>query len=466
MTWEAQKHHLTSIFDAAVRRVRPFEMLTSQLTLDGSILSVTTEAVHETVNLDQFDEIVVIGAGKAGAPMARAVESVLGPRITGGVVSVKAGHVEELEHVQLIEAGHPVPNEQSVLAGRRITDLARAGTERTLFIAVISGGGSALLVSPRREEIDGERVELSLDDIQTTTNVLLECGAEIQEINTIRKHLSDLKGGQLAAALAPAHCICLILSDVVGDPLHAIASGLTVGDPTTFDDALAVVDRYGIRKRLPASVLHILTAGADELIPETPRPGSVVFAKVKNFLVGTNYQALSAAADQAAHLGYEPMILTSHLTGEAREMAGMLIAAARDVLKHDIPIGPPACLLFGGETTVTIRGTGVGGRNQELALACLRMMEDLEEPLPEVAILSGATDGTDGPTTAAGAFASPTLVGRARQEELSIADYLANNDSYHFYRVLEELLITGPTMTNVCDLQIVLIGEPEPRLEP
>ncbi len=462
MAWEDQKADLLSIFEAAVARVRPYEMLLSQLKLNGSTLSVTTETVHETVDLKRFDQIVVLGAGKAAAPMARAIESVLGDRISGGVISVKEGHTEPLKHIEIIEAGHPVPNEQSVLAGRRISELAAQATERTLFITLISGGGSALLAAPRRAVVDGLTVALTLEEIQETTDTLLTCGATITEMNTIRKHLSEIKGGLLASAMAPAHAICLILSDVVGDSLHSIASGITVGDPTTFADALAVVDGYRIRDRLPAAVVQILSAGAAGQIPDTPRPGSTVFSKVRNFLAGTNHQALQAAADQAARLGYAPLVVTSHLTGEARVAAQLVLAVARDVLKHDSPVRVPACLLFGGETTVTIRGSGVGGRNQELALACLKQMAELEEPLADVAMLSGATDGTDGPTSAAGGFAAPALVGKARQMGLSIDAYLDNNDSYHFFRVLDELLITGPTLTNVCDLQVMLIGRPTP----
>lgn len=459
------KKHIQAIFDAAVARVRPYEMLLNQLSLNGSSLEITTEEVDERISLDRFERIIVLGAGKAGAPMARALEKLLGERITGGLISVKEGHVEPLRRIELIEAGHPVPNAKSVEAGRRILELARSGDARTLFVTLISGGGSALLVAPRRAEVDGEEIELTLEDLRLTTRALLACGAAIGEVNTIRKHLSEIKGGQLAAAMAPAHSISLILSDVVGDPLHAIASGVTSGDPTTFADSIALVERYRIRDRLPPRVLRVLEAGAAGKIPETPKPSAQPLSKVRNVLIGTNFQAVMAAADKAAELGYKPLVITTHLTGEAREAAKVIVGIARDVLARGLPVSAPACLLFGGETTVTLRGTGSGGRNQELALAALCELQSIEPPPDEISLLSGATDGTDGPTDAAGGFASTSVLEAARKARLRPAAYLANNDSYHFFSELGELLITGPTNTNVCDIQIVLVGSPQTEEE-
>jgi hydroxypyruvate reductase len=454
-----QKDDLQHIVREALARVNPYEMIRSTVSLDGATLHIDTDEVHDAVDLDAFERVVVIGAGKAGAPMARALEAILGDRITDGVVSVKHGHVDDLRMVRLIEAGHPVPDDQSVVAGRQIVELARRGDASTLFLTVISGGGSALVEAPLAAEVGGERVELMLGEIQQTTRLLLESGATIQEVNAVRKHLSAVKGGRLAEALAPAHSISLILSDVVGDDLDSIASGLTVPDGSTFADALGHIERYGIRKRLPSRVERILAEGAAGNLPETPKAGEDPFRFVRNVLVGTNYQALRAAAAAATGLGYETLLLTSRLTGEAREAAGFIASVMAEVRAHEQPVGLPACLLFGGETTVTIHGSGRGGRNQEMALAMVREMERHPHLYRDSAFLSAATDGTDGPTDAAGAFASPEIARRAREAGLDCEEHLAGNDSYRFFDSIGELLRTGPTNTNVCDIQVAIISE-------
>ena len=451
------RDHLTKIFQAAVDRVDPYAMIRSQVTLYGSVLSIETETVHENIDLDTFEEIIVLGAGKAGAPMARALEDILGDRITRGTVVVKSGHLDTLRTVELLEASHPVPDHRSVAAGKHILDEAVRGGEGTLFLIVVSGGGSALIESPRQCSIDGTPVEITLEDIQLTTSILLASGAAIHEINAVRKHLSDIKGGQLARALHPAHSISLILSDVVGDRLDAIASGLTVGDPTTFSTALGHVVSYGIASKLPKPVMRILTAGAEGLLEETPKPGDPVFRSVQNVLVGTNYQALLAAENTADSLGYNTAIITSQLVGEARNAARFITAVAGEVRRHETPLRTPACLLFGGETTVTLRGDGLGGRNQEMALTILDEMRAAPEDLRDVSVLCASTDGTDGPTDAAGAFVSPELIATTDAKALDPRDYLRRNDSYRFFDAVGGLLKTGPTNTNVCDIQIVLV---------
>jgi hydroxypyruvate reductase len=434
-------------------------MIRSQVTLDESILSIDTESVHENIDLDTFDRIVVLGAGKAGAPMARALEDILGDRVAGGTVVVKSGHGEKLRRVDIIEASHPVPDQRSVDAANRLLTAAREGTDGTLFLIVVSGGGSALLESPRQELIDGQKVEITLADMQQTTSVLLASGAAIEEINAVRKHLSSIKGGQLAKALYPAHSIGLILSDVVGDRLDVIASGLTVPDPSTFSTALGYIETYNIARDLPKPVMRILTAGAEGLLDDTPKPGDAVFKSLQNVLVGTNYQALLAAEHEAVSLGYDTAIITSRLSGEARQAASFIAAVASEVRRHDTPVRPPACLLFGGETTVTLRGDGLGGRNQEMALAILEEMAKWPDSLRDVSVLCASTDGTDGPTDAAGAFANAEILRRAEQKAIEPRAFLAKNDSYHFFDQLGSLLRTGPTRTNVCDIQIVLIPE-------
>jgi len=449
---------LESIFLAGVERVNPRELITAGLHLEGEGLAVQSESASLTIDLGEFERIVVLGAGKASAAMAAGLEQVLEDRISEGVVVVKYGHTEELKRIRLIEAGHPVPDEQGVRGAEAVAALARRADEKTLVVNLISGGGSAILPAPFKGEGGGGRLSLSLQDKRRATQVLLACGATIQEFNCIRKHISALKGGRLAQLLHPARSLNLILSDVVGDRLDTIASGLTVADQTTFAQALSIIGKYGIERQLPAGVVELLRRGADGEFPETPKPGDPVFAGVTNVLLGTNYTALSAAAVKAEQLGYAPVVLSSRVVGEAREVAKVLAAIALDMQTLEFLARKPACLLCGGETTVTLRGKGLGGRNQELALAFLQEIAACDAAAAEgITFLSGATDGNDGPTDAAGAFASMDILEHARRQELSIGSYLEQNDSYHFFESVGRLLKTGPTNTNVCDLQICLI---------
>jgi glycerate 2-kinase len=449
---------LESIFRAGVERVNPKRLISAGLRLEGEELTVRSESTSVTVDLREFERIVVLGAGKASASMAAGLEQVLGDRIAEGVVVVKYGHTEELERIRLIEAGHPVPDEQGVRGAEAVAALARQADEKTLVVNLISGGGSAILPAPFQGEGRGGPLTLSLEDKRRVTRVLLACGATIQEFNCIRKHISALKGGRLAELLHPARSLNLILSDVVGDRLDTIASGLTVADETTFAQAIGIIAKYGIEERLPPVVVELLRRGAEGEFPETPKPGNPVFAAVTNVLLGTNYTALSAAAGKAEHLGYIPVVLSSRVVGEAREVAKVLAAIALDMRSLELLATRPACLLCGGETTVTLRGKGLGGRNQELALSFLQELAAADGVAAEgIYFLSGATDGNDGPTDAAGAFASVDILEQALRQELSIASYLGQNDSYSFYEAVGRLLKTGPTNTNVCDLQICLI---------
>jgi hydroxypyruvate reductase len=310
---------------------------------------------------------------------------------------------------------------------------------------VISGGGSALLVSPA-EGID-------LTEKQATTSELLSCGASIDEINALRKHLSRLKGGQLARLCSPASVVTLILSDVVGDPLDVIASGPTVPDSSTFEDCLKIVERYELVDRLPKSVIQHLERGASGALPETPKQGDPVFDRVQNEIVGNNLSAILAASREAESLGYKPLILSTLIEGETRDVAGVHAAIFREVLATGYPLTTPACILSGGETTVTLKGKGKGGRNQECSLAVALHIQGEDR----VFFLSAGTDGTDGPTDAAGAFADGTTVERGRALNMEAIDYLDENNSYPFFEALGDLLITGPTNTNVMDLRICLI---------
>ncbi len=445
--------HLEQIFRAGLSRVDPRRLVEDHLRLEGSTLVVAANDPQLRINLDACERLLVIGAGKATAALAQGLEKVLGERISEGLIVVKYGHTMPLRKIETLEAGHPLPDANSARGARRLMELAQKADAHTLVINLISGGGSALLAAPLQEAAPS----LNLEDKQATTRLLLGCGATIDELNCVRKHLSAIKGGRLARLLHPARCLNLVLSDVVGDRLDVIASGVTAPDSTTFADALDVLDRYRLRPRIPGAVRLLLEGGAAGRVEETPKPGDPVFARIDNVLLGSNLQALQAAAAKARDLGYHTAALTCRATGEARDFARLLLAQALDIRDHQLLAPRPACLLAGGETTVTLRGPGQGGRNQELALAFLNGMADQPSGGAGLYLLSAATDGNDGPTDAAGAFASNELLVAARQKGLDPAAFLNRNDAYPFFDRLGALLRTGPTKTNVCDLQIVLI---------
>ncbi len=451
MTVKDEYWELREIFMAAVARVNPYSMILKHLRIENNELIISYEGFKKQIDLNDFKRIIILGAGKATAKMALAVEEIFGERINTGVISVKYGHTEDLKRIRIIEAGHPVPDEKSVQAASEIELLAREADEETLVINLISGGGSALLASPLRLPADNKIPRILLEEKQVTTRILLSCGAAIREINCLRKHISQIKGGRLAAILYPAVSVNLILSDVVGDHLDSIASGLTAHDETTYKQADGIIKKYGLEKKLPDSVLNIIQMGLEGEIEETPKPGDRVFSKLINILMGTNYTGLQAASVRAKELGYNTAALSSQITGEAREVAKMYAGIARDIKKYDCLEKKPACIIGGGETTVTLRGKGRGGRNQELALSFLEEVED------GIYFLSASTDGNDGPTDAAGAFASLEILNKSREAGLSLTESLKHNDSYHFFDSLGYLLKTGPTNTNVCDYQICLI---------
>jgi hydroxypyruvate reductase len=441
--------HLTSIFQAALAAVDTYQLMMRGIRLDGSRLTVAAGSERHEVDLDGFSRILVLGAGKASARMAMALEDILGARISGGLVSVKYGHGEPLKRIEVVEAGHPVPDANGEEAARRIAGLAESADERTLVLNLISGGGSALLPAPA----DG----LTLAGKQEMTSLLLASGADIQEMNCVRKHLSRLKGGGLLRLLAPAKSLNLILSDVLGDRLDTIASGLTAADASTFADALAVIDKYGLRGKAPAAALKILEDGAAGHLPETLKAGDPAALLGTNMILAGNGTAVAAACERARGLGYNTVALPLPVMGEAREAALMLYGIARDLASGGAVAKLPAGIVAGGETTVTIKGTGKGGRNQELALAFLGELARDGNRDRGIHLLSASTDGGDGPTDAAGAFASAEVLAMADAAGLSIAASLAGNDSYRFFEAIGGLFKTGPTMTNVCDLQIVLV---------
>ena len=379
--------------------------------------------------------------------MAKALEEILGDRLTEGWITVKYDHGMPLKKVRVMEAGHPIPDEVGA-ASDPIHSGSPAGVHgRRLGSGCVLGRGERSFSCPP--------APLELSEKQETTRLLLDCGATIFELNAIRKHLSVCKGGQLAKIAYPATLVSLFLSDVVGDTLDAIASGPTVPDSSTFADCLQIVERYALSEKLPPPVLKLLSDGARGLIEETPKAGDPVFQRVQNLIVGNNRSALLAAAQKAEQLGYNTLILSSFIQGEAREIAHAFAAIGKEIVASGHPVSPPACILAGGETTVTMCGGGKGGRNQELALAAALAIEGW----PQIAILSAGTDGSDGPTDAAGAFADGGTCQRALQKGINPQAYLLNNDSYNFFKELEDLLITGPTRTNVMDVICLLVNE-------
>jgi len=420
------RKHALQIFRAALEAADPYAAVLRHLQFDGRTLI----AGRRRYRMADFDHVQVIGAGKASAAMARAVERVLGRRIAGGGVIVPDGTVSKLRRIALTPASHPIPDDRGVEEARRILHIARAAGPRDLLICLISGGASALLPAPA--------LPLTLAAKQEITRQLLNAGANIHELNTVRKHLSVIKGGQLAAATYPARLITLILSDVIGDDLDVIGSGPTVGDSSTVAQAESVLRKYG---------------AGDVPLHETPKPGDPRLARVQNLIVGSNRLAMDAAASKAKELGYRTLVLSSWVEGETREIAGMHAAIAKEILAAGRPVRRPACLLSGGETTVTVRGHGLGGRNQEFVLAAAIALERRGP----VTIFSAGTDGLDGPTDAAGAIADEKTLARAEDLNLDAREFLRNNDSYHFFELLDALVKTGPTGTNVMDVRILLI---------
>jgi hydroxypyruvate reductase len=436
------KQAAQSIFQAALDAADPAPAVARFLRRDGE----TLWAADRAYDLHSLRRVVVIGFGKAGAAIGQGVERVLGERIDAGWINVKYEHLLPLRKIHLHEAGHPLLDENTLLGTRRILALLDELTENDLVLCLISGGGSALLELP----VEG----VSLGDLRAATDAMLRCGATINELNTLRKHLSQVKGGQLARRAKGARVISLILSDVIGSPLDIIASGPTVPDSGSFAEALEVVRRYNIIEELPQAVWNHLLAGEAGKLPDTPKAGDPIFARVQNLVIADNILACEAALRAAENLGFQPLLLSSFLQGEAREVARVFGAVAREILSSNRPIPRPACVLAGGETTVTLRGKGKGGRNQEMALAAAIELAGL----PDVAFLSGGTDGSDGPTDAAGAYADSTTLARASALGLSARAFLAENDSYHFFQSLGDLLMTGPTNTNVNDISFLLVS--------
>ena len=430
------------ILDAAIAAGDAGRLTRRALQREGPRLRVG----DRVFDLGRVRRVVVVGTGKASGTMAEAAEAALDGAPVEGLVAVKERRGPGARRVRVVESGHPIPDARGEAAAEEILRLARDAGPDDLVLCLISGGGSALTPSP----VPG----VSLAEKQAVTRLLLECGATINELNAVRKHLSRLKGGQLARAAHPAPVVALLLSDVIGDPLDVIASGPTAPDPTTFDDALAILDRFGLRVRLPPTVRAHLEAGARGEMADTPKPGDPALAGVTNVVIGNNGLVVEAAAEEARRLGLAPCLLTRRLQGEAREVAQVFAAVLDEIARSGSPVGRPACLIAGGETTVTIRGHGTGGRCQEFALALVPELAAMRD----VVVLAAGTDGSDGPTAAAGAVVDPTTFDRARGKSIDARRALAENDSYRVFAALDDLVVTGPTGSNLMDVYLGLVG--------
>jgi hydroxypyruvate reductase len=440
---------LENIYRDAVREVDPAGLIQSRVKKDGRKLSILGPDTKIAEDLSRYKQVIVLGIGKASARMAAAMESILEGELSAGFVITKYGHGLKLEKIQVMEAGHPVPDESSMKGAQIISQMAAEADENTLIINLISGGGSSLLCLP----VDG----ISLEDKRQTTRVLLASGADIDEMNCIRKHISKVKGGGLAKIASPARLINLILSDVIGDRIDTIASGITTPDHTTFQDALSIVRKYALEDKLPQTVRGHLVCGGEGKIPETPKAGDSVFRNAVNIILGNNTLAVSAARKTSERLGYSARILSNTLDGEASEIGTYFAQFAKVIDSGESGITKPAAIIAGGETTVTIRGKGKGGRNQEMALAYAVELHRICPDSPNIFFLSAGTDGSDGPTDAAGAFVTPALMEKMKAISAQAEASLTENDSYHFFSNTGDLFKTGPTYTNVCDIQILLV---------
>jgi glycerate-2-kinase len=437
---KARKLALESL-EAALNAGDPKQMLKSRLLLENSTLKVN----GHSFNLDKVKNIYVVGGGKASGSMAEAVEQILDKRITCGLVNVPHGNQNRTNRIKLHGANHPVPDEAGVEGTRRMLDIVERAERSDLIICLISGGGSSLMPLPRGS--------ISLEDKREITQALLKSGATINEFNTVRKHISDFKGGWLAKKAYPAAILNLILSDVVGDPLDFIASGPTVPDSTTFNDALEVLKKYDLWAAAPRSVKKVLSEGEKGLIPETPKADDEAFKRVYNVVVGNNRSSSLAACERLKSAGLKTLLLTATLEGEARHVGVVLASIAREVSVSGNPVEKPAGIVAGGEATVTVTGKGSGGRNQELVLAAASKLKGSDG----IVLASLSTDGIDGPTDAAGAVVDGKTAMRALKTGLAPEKFLAENNSYRFFLRLSDLILTGPTGTNVNDVSVIVV---------
>lgn len=423
---------ILEVLESAIRGVEPYNCVKENIKIMGNELIIG----NERYNLNSFENIYVIGAGKASMQMAKAVVDIFGMRVKGFVNSMEN---KEIGNIVCNKSSHPIPDKNGERGAKEIYKIAKNAAQNDLILCLISGGGSAMMPLPDKG--------IKLEDKIEITKLLLKCGANIYEINALRKHLSKIKGGKLAKVAYPAKTISLILSDVVSDSLDSIASGPTSPDTTNFEDAINILKKYELIDKIPKNVRKHLESKKNE----TPKKGDKIFENVRNIIIGNNKKALIFAERRAKKLGYNTLILTSFLEGEAKEVGIVLMSFAKEILKYNEPVKKPAMLIFGGETTVSLKGGGKGGRNQELALSALA-----KKP-KNVTIASIGTDGIDGNSNAGGAIADDETLNLAKKQNLNIEEYLRNNDSNKFFELTNSLLITGPTGTNVADVVVLAI---------
>lgn len=434
-----QRQKAIKIFLAGVKSVLPNNLIKRYVSINQNTLQIE----ELTFDLSIIKNIYVVGVGKASAAMAKALESILESRITAGHIITKYEHSVKLNFIKITEAGHPVPDENGLIGTKRIISIVNRAEKNDLVICLISGGGSSLLA----DVPDG----CTLEDVKRVNSILLKTGANITEMNCIRKHLSKVKGGLLAKAASPARVVSLILSDVIGDPIDVIASGPTAPDPTTFADALSIIEKYNIEYQVPKQIYRFLQEGQENKRQETLKESDEVLLRTNNLIIGTNKLALKTAKEKAESLSYNTQIVTNKLDGDVANVANYIVKTCMTYKEENRDKN--RCLLFAGEPTVKVKGKGLGGRNQHLALITANLLKEL----PGITILSGGTDGTDGPTDAAGAIADFSTSKNAANLGMDIEQYIDNCDSYNFFKKEGGLIITGPTQTNVMDLIIALI---------
>ena len=440
----ASRKTALTILETALSAVDPKNLIKTELKVTRETIQISDLMFQ----LQDFDRIFVLGGGKASGAMAEGLWEILGHKISGGVINVLKGTSSNFStgRISLNEASHPIPDEGGVKGVTQMMETLNGITEKDLVIFLISGGGSALMPMPQKG--------ITLEEMQNVTTSLLKSGAYIDEINIVRKHISQIKGGRMVLHAHPATLLCFVLSDVVGDSLTSIASGPTVPDPTTYDDAINVLMRYSIWQSAPKSVKRCLINGIEGKIPESLKPGDPKLKKVQNLILGSNRVALREALEKARQLGFNSMILSTFIEGEARHIGTAIAGIAREITTSGFPLESPAILLCGGETTVTVKGEGLGGRNQELALSAALRLRGLEG----VVIASIGTDGIDGPTDAAGAIVDGSTWNRSRDKGLKLELSLNDNDSYTFFNQLGDLILTGPSGTNVNDIMIIVVN--------
>lgn len=442
---ERMRHDIESIAYAALHAVRGDVCIRKWVSRIQDLNGDELVAGEKRIDLRKTRKIIVVGAGKAGASMAKAIEDLINDKITDGLINAKYGHTVELNRIRLNEAGHPIPDEAGMRGAKHILALAKECELEDLIIVLLSGGGSALLPLPEEP--------ISLAEKQKATEYLVNSGATIQEINVVRKHISAIKGGKLAQAAYPAQLIALILSDVIGDDLESIASGPTVADSSTFHYCFELLSKYYLLDKLAESIIAHIKKGMEGKVHETPKPHNQIFSNVTNLIVGNNSIAISSAMTKAQELGYNPVLLSTAIQGDTERAAYEHTKIMKELVQSATSREKPLCIVSGGETTITVKGHGHGGRNTHFALAVLQHLRDFNN----FVVLSFGTDGTDGKTDVAGAFCDAGTFQRAMSAGMDPVHYLRAFDSYTFFHALDDLFVTGPTQTNVMDLRIILL---------